>query len=58
MAADAPKTLSFRGKDGQLNFLPDLNRLFRTTLSALQLVNEQRSLYGLRYHDHERYRSV
>ncbi|KAI0286735.1 hypothetical protein BGY98DRAFT_1086767 [Russula aff. rugulosa BPL654] len=23
---------------------------------ALQLVNEQRSLYGLRYHDHERYR--
>jgi hypothetical protein len=23
---------------------------------ALQLANEQRSLYGLRYHDHERYR--
>ena len=58
MAADAPKTLSFRGKDEQLDFLPDLNRLFRTTLPALQLVNEQRSLYGLRYHDHERYRCV
>ncbi|KAI9460210.1 hypothetical protein BJY52DRAFT_288169 [Lactarius psammicola] len=25
---------------------------------ALELVNEQRSRYGLRYHDHERYRSV
>ncbi len=29
---------------------------FSNKLAALQLVNEQRSLYGLRYHDHERYR--
>jgi hypothetical protein len=58
MAADTPKTLSFRGKTDNLNFLPDLKRLFRTKLPALQLANEQRSLYGLRYHDHERYRCV
>jgi len=52
--SDPQNALSFRGKSVNLFVIRRSLRYHQ----ALQLANEQRTLYGLRYHDHERYRCV
>ncbi len=53
---DSPRPLSFRGEGAPISLNREKCHIYITV--ALELVNEQRSRYGLRYHDHERYRFV